>query len=47
MKHILATTRFVATAFAAQADDRSITEKACDTAATVVEKTKEVVRVLF
>lgn len=44
MKHILATTILVATVFAVQADDRSITEKARDTAGTVVEKTKEVAR---
>ena len=44
MKHILTTTILAATAFAAQADDRTIPEKARDTAGAVVEKTKEVAR---
>ena len=41
MKHILTTTILLAAAFAVQADDKSIGEKARDAAATVVEKTKE------
>ena len=44
MKHIFTTTIVVATAFVAQADDRTITEKARETANAVVEKTKEVAR---
>ena len=44
MKNILTTTFLVATAFAAQAGERTITEKARDTANTVVDKTKEVAR---
>ena len=44
MKHILTTTILVATAIVAQADDRSIPEKARDTAGAVVEKTREVAR---
>jgi hypothetical protein len=42
MKHTLTTTILVATAFAVQADERSIPEKARDTASVVVEKIKEV-----
>ena len=34
----------VATAFAAQADDKTITEKTRETANAVVEKTKEIAR---
>jgi hypothetical protein len=44
MKHILTTTVLAAFAFVAQADDKSLTEKARDAADTVVEKTKEVAR---
>lgn len=44
MKNLLTTTLLVATAFVAQAEDRSLPEKARDTAGTVVEKTKEVAR---
>lgn len=43
MKHILTTAILVATAFVAQADERSITTKARDAVGAVVEKTKEVV----
>ncbi len=42
MKHILTTTILAAAAFVAQADDRTIPEKARDTAGDVVDKTKEV-----
>ena len=41
MKNIITTTVLVATAFVAQADDRTITEKARDTVNVVVEKSKE------
>ena len=44
MKHILTTAILVATAFAAQADEKTIPEKARDAAGTVVEKTKEIAR---
>ncbi len=44
MKHILTTTILVATAFVAQANEKSITEKARDTAGAVVGKTREVAR---
>ena len=44
MKYLITTTLLVATAFVAQADDRTIPEKARDTAGAVVEKTKEVAR---
>jgi hypothetical protein len=44
MKHILTTIILAASAFVAQADDKSLTEKARDTAGTVVLKTKEVAR---
>ena len=44
MKHILTTTILAATAFVALADDRSIPEKARDTAANVVEKTEGIAR---
>lgn len=44
MKHILTTTILAAAACAAQADERSIPEKARDAAGTVVEKTREVAR---
>jgi hypothetical protein len=44
MKHILTTTILAAFAFVAQADDKSLTEKARDAADTAVEKTKEVAR---
>ena len=44
MKHILTTAILAATAFAVQADEKSIPEKARDAAGTVVEKTKEVAR---
>ena len=42
MKHILTTTILFATACLAQAKEKSITEKARNTARAVVEKTKEV-----
>ena len=41
MKHILTLTLLAASAFIAQAEDRSISEKARDAAGTVAEKTKE------
>lgn len=44
MKHILTTAILAVTAFAAQADEKSIPEKARDAAGTLVEKTKEVAR---
>ena len=44
MKYILTTAILIATAFIAQADEKTITEKARATAGTVVEKTKEVAR---
>ena len=44
MKHILTTTILAAAAWAAQADDRSIPEKARDAAGAVVGKTKEIAR---
>ena len=44
MKHLLATTILAAAACIAQAEDKSIPEKARETAGTVVEKTKEVAR---
>ena len=42
MKHILTTTILVATAFVARANEKSIGDKALDTAGSVVRKTKEV-----
>lgn len=44
MKHILTTTVLAASAFIAQAEERTIPEKARDTAGDVVDKTKEVAR---
>ena len=42
MKNILTAAAFVATAFFAQADDRSITEKTLDKAGAVVHKSEEI-----
>ena len=44
MNHILTTTILVAAAFVAQANEKSIGDKARNAAGTVVEKTKEVAR---
>ena len=44
MKYILTTTILAASAIFAQADERTIPEKARDTAGSVVDKTKEVAR---
>jgi hypothetical protein len=44
MKHILTIAVLTAASFAAQAEDKTLTEKARDTAAIVVLKTKEVAR---
>ena len=44
MKHILTTTILAAAACLAQAEEKSIPEKARETAGTVVEKTREVTR---
>lgn len=44
MKHILTTAILAASAFVALADERTIPEKARDTAGSVVDKTKEVAR---
>ena len=44
MKHILTIAILATAAFVVQAEDKSLTEKARDTAGTVVEKTKEAAR---